>query len=50
MATIKPVQQTVVSDLSVWKSILEVVLKKPSKDQIKKAKERAEMFKKVCAR
>lgn len=50
MATIKPVQQTVVSDISDWKDILEIVLKKPSKEMIQKAKKRSEMFKKVYSK
>lgn len=49
MATVKPVQPSLVSDIKIWKQILQTVLKKPDATQLQSAKLRSERFKKVSA-
>ncbi|WP_296030401.1 hypothetical protein [uncultured Treponema sp.] len=49
MATIKPVQPSIAETLDIWKKIVASVLKKPSKEQIKKMQKESEMFSKVCS-
>ena len=49
MATVKPVQPSLVNDVKIWKQILQTVLKKPTSSQIEAAKLRSERFKKVSA-
>ena len=49
MATIKPVQPSIVDNIDIWKKIVETVLKKPTEQQIKKMRQETEKFKKVCS-
>lgn len=48
MATVKPIQPSIVDNIDIWKKIIASVLKKPSEQQIKKMQNDVEMFKKVC--
>ena len=48
MATIKPVQPSIVDSIDIWKKIVETVLKKNYRATDKKMQQETEKFKKVC--
>ena len=47
MGSLKPIQSSVCTDLSVWNSMCKIAVTKPTKEQINKAKQRSQKFSKV---